>query len=984
MTELIPLLTACSLRPIQIAGDQYAADLRKGIAEEINTPEKAADFLAATHLTAATKDFLHMATARTANGQAVYQLFSRYGGGKTHTLLMLAAAAMHPQLDYWANVAQCHPVAAKVIAFDGTDSSPYSGIQMPDQETRAKSLAGFIIYHLGGSGAFNTHREMDNQLGDPGAEEFKQLIGDQPVIIIIDELVQYISKVNQRASSDPTVSSDGTLSAISALAKAVANSPRAVLVITNPEESHDFMSGAQSTPTGDAYRAEALKLRDIMADVNSQLARAIQPFTPATDSDLSRILAKRLFSHIDPQAQRETSAAYAQAAAKNARPDARLTKESFCNAYPFHPFLLDIITTKLSANANFQRVRGTLRLIGNALTEMKRTNSQALLLHPHHLDPAIENVRQEIISRIGFQELDPAIEADITGPNNATAKTGDSLARPAAVTTLLGTIAPEPGNGLYFSEIADTLLSPQNDDYGVISNAVASFLQHAIYIDDSPNIQRKRFSKDANVMKELQELRDQIYADTATISNLFNKALIDVYGSDTQKEPSRKNRNSEQIDIVIFPSKQSNVPDSPDQATLGIVNPDFWNWTDASLQKNRMSNQDILDLHRHSSANNGSALRQYPNNAIFLAAHDSDLTSVYQQLATKEAASRLLNDQSRTLQEQRKMTLEATKADAEKNALTGIQSKFRHLFSAGNGNNQWPEPNSHLESRFLEPTTDAAGKGQNDIRQALSQRILFGTGAGLSKTAWSRIGLIANRQGSTLGELRAQFGRDPNLRIVINQPTWIAMIHDGIKNGAIHVVTQNGEENPNGGYDPQWQVWAKGHEPKPTPATPDAPTAKPAVSTPMTSTNSRPTTGSNATLPSNKEFTTSSESGKAAYESVKRFMENNGLQWSDLLSCIVSGTNPALANQIATIPQNNSEGVRITLLAKTLHTELELALQNLTPESFKRYATPVRQILKEAHINSVDVTVTVSQDAAESILSKLDNRIDAQISVVFR
>ena len=58
MTMLTPVLTACPPRPISLAGDQYAAELIRGIREELAAPDQAKEFLHSTHLTSTTKDLL--------------------------------------------------------------------------------------------------------------------------------------------------------------------------------------------------------------------------------------------------------------------------------------------------------------------------------------------------------------------------------------------------------------------------------------------------------------------------------------------------------------------------------------------------------------------------------------------------------------------------------------------------------------------------------------------------------------------------------------------------------------------------------------------------------------------------------------------------------------------------------------------------------------------------------------------------------------
>ena len=385
-----------------------------------------------------------------------------------------------------------------------------------------------------------------------------------------------------------------------------------------------------------------------------------------------------------------------------------------------------------------------------------------------------------------------------------------------------------------------------------------------------------------------------------------------------------------------------------------------------------MSNQDLLDLHRHSSSSNGDAPRQYPNNTLLLAAHDGNLSRIREDIATMEAAERLLKDASRPLPQHRRDTLEIIRAASEKNATTGTQNKFTHLFSAGNSSqqHQWPELHSHIEQRTLESMTDAAGKGQDVILQALGDRVLRGGAAGLSKGTWARVGIITREQGSTLGELRDYFARTPDARIVINDTTWRAVVANGVSNDALHVVTRSGEVNPTG-YDASWRVWVKGHEPasetQPIPAPSPTPDPSP---TPAPSPNRRQTAFTSGKLP-----------GKAAYEAVKRFMADNGHDWPKLASCDVKGTNPTLADQIASVAQGDDDGIAITLLAQ--NQRLQIAVRSAPPSEFKDYAGPAKRMMNKAGVSTADVSVQLEPDDAQRVLEKLNNRDEANISVSF-
>ena len=720
MTMLKPFLTACPPRPISQAADQYAAELINGIREELSTPEKATDFLQTTYLTSTTRDLLRMAMDRMENGESstspsIFQLYSRYGGGKTHGMLVVAAAALHPQLGYWKETAETPAFSARVVAFNGENSNPTTGMNLDDQGHRAKSLAGYLLFHLGGPDALQQFQEGDERLTDPGADEFRRMIGDQPTIIMIDELVHYINKVRQRIDSGDRISLDGALSTISALAAAVSSCPNAVLIITSPEDAHELLSDQGTAGQGDAYRADALILIDLLDRINSQLARQTQPLAPSEETDLPAILRAKLFYSIDGEAQAQTTSAYAAVASRNSRTNDILSEEKFRESYPFHPSVLNLITGRLATNRNFQRVRGTLRLLGNTILTLRNGNDPSPLVHPHHVDPGIAAVRNEMINRIGFESLDPAIDTDVIGTNSTAAKMGEEIAVQAAKTVLIGSLAPDNVNGLYDDQIADAILSPEHQDYGVVATGVQSFLGRAIHVDDNAGSARKRFSREPNVMKQLIEVRDSIRGDTQNLEALLRRAITSAYSGGGRQNP--------QMRVTIFPNRASNVPDDPDQVHLGIINPDFFNWADHLDSTMTMSTGDLVELYSHNNANNGMEPRRFRNNAMFLIPQDRNLETIRDSIATMEAADRLLKDPNQHIPEHRRKTLESIKCDSEKNATTGIQAKWSHLICPGTSDNyRWPTSSSTLEHRILPSASDPAGNGQKPILDQLGRQ----------------------------------------------------------------------------------------------------------------------------------------------------------------------------------------------------------------------------------------------------------------------
>ena len=974
MTMLTPVLTACPPRPISIAGDQYAAELIRGIREELATPEQANEFLHSTHLTSTTRDLLRMVMDRIGQGQSstsptIFQLYSRYGGGKTHGMLVLAAAALHPHLDYWTETAGTPTTGAKIVAFNGENSNPTTGMPLDDHGHRAKSLSGYLLFHLGGPETLHEFQDGDERLTDPGAEEFRRLIGDQPTIIMIDELVHYINKIRQRVESGDRISLEGTLSTISALSAAVANSPKAVLLITSPEDAHELLSEQSTTGQGDAFTTDALALTDMLDRINSQLARQIRPVVPSAESDVPAILRAKLFRSIDEEARDRTSSAYAAVASRNSRANGGITESNFRECYPFHPSVMNLITGRLSANRNFQRVRGTLRLLGNTVLALRNRNDATALIHPHHIDPGVPAIREELINKIRFEALDPAIDTDVTGGNSTAARMDDELAVRAARTVLIGTLAPNNVNGLYAGQIADAILSPEHEDYGVVATAVQAFLNRAIHVDDNADSDRKRFSSEPNVMKQLIETRDSIRGDTANMEALLRRAITSAYSGGSRQNP--------QIQVTIFPNKASNVPDEPDQVHLGIVNPEFFNWVDAQDSTTGMTDNDLVDLYSHNMGNNGRDFRVNRNNVMFLVPHDRNLARIRDDIATMEAADRLLGDPNQNLQEHRRRTLQEVKAESEKNAMTGIQNKWSHLICPGISEaHRWPRAGSVLEHRPLSSTAEPAGNGQKQVLDQLGDRILYGEGADISPAAWAQIPLLRREDGTVLRDLRNYFSSTPAERSVMNNDAWLNLVRTGIKNEGLYVETQEGEVNPPTGYDANWLAWATPYKPaREDPETPEDDTEG------KFKDEQKDHKEKDDNREKLKSITSDFTQAGVASKAVEDFMTAQGYTWGNLRSCTITATAPEFADQVASIPQGTGEGISISFTADSEAFNLEL--RNMSPQMFKQFSSSARRMLQLAEVKTADVTIWTDAKGAEEILGKLNNNHTARIRAEF-
>ncbi len=208
---------------------------------------------------------------------------------------------------------------------------------------------------------------------------------------------------------------------LTALFKAVESTPNAVLVYT--------LAVGRDGKAQDAYAQENQFLAEKMAEAESVSARKATLLNPTEDDETVLVLRRRLFQSIDENVANQAVDAYRAlwSAQRESIPDEALRPEivdTFRRSYPFHPEVLDTLTGKTATLANFQRVRGMLRLLARTvghLWEKDNQPSDATAIHVHHIDPGFSPIHQEFVTRLNLQIYNPAIRNDISGEGSRTA-----------------------------------------------------------------------------------------------------------------------------------------------------------------------------------------------------------------------------------------------------------------------------------------------------------------------------------------------------------------------------------------------------------------------------------------------------------------------------------------------------------------------------------------------------------------------------------
>jgi len=208
-------------------------------------------------------------------GSSAFVLSQAMGGGKTHSMIALGLLARDANLrkkilkdqNPAPNLGNC-----KVIGFNGRSSDAAGGIW------------GSLAEQLGKAAEFATY--VSPLLRAPGPEAWKKLLGDDPLVIFLDELPPYLSN----AVAVPVGNGDLSVVTTTALANllvAISELTNVCLVISDLAGTN--YSGGQTSLEAAFNRA----VQQITAE-SKRVAVPITPVNPNGD-ELYHILRKRLF-----------------------------------------------------------------------------------------------------------------------------------------------------------------------------------------------------------------------------------------------------------------------------------------------------------------------------------------------------------------------------------------------------------------------------------------------------------------------------------------------------------------------------------------------------------------------------------------------------------------------------------------------------------------------------------------------------------------
>jgi len=352
------------------------------------------------------------------------RLETSFGGGKTHGLIALHHAASDPAVvpPELLDPALVPSASVRVAAISGNDF----GIDGRDHgATHTHSLWGEVAWQLGREEAYAVVAELDRQGIAPSADALRRLIGEGPVLIMLDELGRYMRSALGKRLAGLGTYADQVPAFLHSLAGAASTHPQAVVVLT--------LASSQ-----DAYPEENAKLREelerterLVSETQRVTARVELVVQPTQDNEVAPVVIRRLFQSVDADDAEEAAHRYWEAYGnaverQGADLPPRAVRPDYCKqlarTYPFHPELLNVLMTKTATIPEFQRTRGALRLLARVVRSVwEKQDPNALLIHPFDFDLDDDQTRDELTSRLGPDRaaLAPVLQADIHSGSHA-------------------------------------------------------------------------------------------------------------------------------------------------------------------------------------------------------------------------------------------------------------------------------------------------------------------------------------------------------------------------------------------------------------------------------------------------------------------------------------------------------------------------------------------------------------------------------------
>ncbi len=598
---------------------------------------------------------------------------TQFGGGKTHALTLLYHLAQQGSVaEKWQGVSSIIAKAgikeipkAATAVFVGTEFDSIQGRGGNDGTPLRKTPWGEIAFQLSGHEGFKIVEQHDKDVTAPGGDVIRKFLPkDKPCLILLDELMNYISRSRKSGMVGPFYNF------LQNLSEEARGNDRMVLVASIPASELEMGPDDQSD-------YERLK---------KMLDRVGKPVIMSAESETSEIIRRRLFEW-DHRAVNEegrvllsrdaieTCSAYADwiSQHRDQLPNwfTEHSREAFLQAYPFHPAVLSVFERKWQGMPRFQQTRGVLRMLALWVSNAYQNGFKGL-----HKDALIdqgvaplddERFRACVFEQLGESRLEGAVTADICGKKDSHAVRFDEeavdairvarLHRKVATAIFFESNGGQGANRQHTTvpEIRMCVGSPDLD-IGHIETVLQTLLDGCYYLNADKN--QFRFSLKENLNKRFSDRKANVRAED--VERLVKEEIQKVFPP------------TDCIDRIFFPEKSSQIPDRP-VITFVILSPE------QSFQDSKNIRKSIEVMTREY----GQSARTYKSALIWIV---PEASGPLHEEAKKLIAWEELTNDGLKLDDVQQRQLDVNVQKARRDLKEAIWRAYKHLIFLGKDN----------------------------------------------------------------------------------------------------------------------------------------------------------------------------------------------------------------------------------------------------------------------------------------------------------
>jgi hypothetical protein len=538
---------ACQLQPSALS--IKLSDQIEQLDELIATEDDGVAFFEKTFITQGMHDLISEGIARLAgvSSQAVFHLKQAMGGGKTHLLVGFGLLAKQPELrkKYCAGM----PHAS---AFGRANIAAFNGRNNPDN-----FFWGDIANQLGRGDQFKAFWTSGPKAPDE-KDWLKLFEGDEPVLILLDEMPPYFHYLDTQKVGNGTVADIATR-AFANLLTAAGKKKNVCVVVSDLAAAYD---------TGARLINRALE------DARAELGRQERTITPVdlAANEIYDILRKRLFISLPAKAEIDDIADVfgrrleEAAKAKTANRGAEAIADEIASTYPFHPRLKNVIAL-FKENEQFKQTRGLIELVSRLLRSVwDRQANDVFLIGPQHFDLSIPDVRDKLTEISGMRDV---IAKDLWDQQQSAhaqiidLQVGKETAAQIGVLLLTASLstAVNAVKGLTREEMVECLVSPLREPAEFLA-AFDELEKVAWYVHHTPE-GRYYFDRQENLTKLLQSLAHD--APENQVEDLVRHRLREMF---------KASRKTGYDDVFPLPKLQEVADGVRKGRLLLVVSPD--------------------------------------------------------------------------------------------------------------------------------------------------------------------------------------------------------------------------------------------------------------------------------------------------------------------------------------------------------------------------------------------------------------------------